>query len=110
MRWYPFAEVVTDVTSKFNKIKASDFKPEGKYKIIDQGKEPIAGYTDHANLVNFNLPPIIIFGDHTRIFKFEKSPVALGADGAKALKVNPDIADALYVFLFLRSIKLKAAG
>jgi len=38
MKLCPFAEVVRDVTSKFNKILKSDYKPEGQYKIIDQGK------------------------------------------------------------------------
>lgn len=110
MKWHPFAEVVSDVTSKFNKIKASAYKTVGQYKIIDQGKEAIAGYTDDENLVNTELPPIIVFGDHTRVIKYEDSPIALGADGAKALKVNSRLANTLYVYYYLRSVKLKEAG
>ncbi len=110
MKWHSFSEVVTDATSKFTKIKASDYHVQGRYKIIDQGKEPIAGYTDDANLVNGQLLPILIFGDHTRVLKYESDPVALGADGAKALWVNPDLANARYVYYYLRSIPIKEAG
>jgi type I restriction enzyme S subunit len=110
MKWHPFSEIVTDATSKFKKIKATDYKPQGKYKIIDQGKGAIAGYTDDANLVNGQLLPVLIFGDHTRVLKYEEEPIALGADGAKALLVNPDLAIPRYVYYYLRSIEIKEAG
>jgi len=110
MKRHSFSEIVTDATSKFTKIKASDYHAQGRYKIIDQGKEPIAGYTDDANLVNGQLLPILIFGDHTRVLKYEDDPIALGADGAKALWVNPDLANARYVYYYLRSIQIKEAG
>jgi type I restriction enzyme S subunit len=110
MKWYSFSEVVTDATSKFKKIKASDYQATGKYKIIDQGKEQIAGYTDDVNLVNDQLLPILIFGDHTRALKYEDEPIALGADGAKALLVNSNLAITRYVYYYLRSIQIKEAG
>lgn len=110
MKWYPFAEVVSDVTSKFRKIKASEYQPAGQFKIIDQGKDAIAGYTSDKTLINDEQLPIIIFGDHTRVLKYEENPIALGADGAKALKVDPEIANTLYVYYYLKSIKLKEAG
>ncbi|MBD8191490.1 restriction endonuclease subunit S [Pseudomonas fluorescens] len=110
MKWHSFSDVVTDATAKFTKIKASDYQAQGRYKIIDQGKERIAGYTDDENLVNSQLLPILIFGDHTRALKYEDDPIALGADGAKALWVNPNLANARYVYYYLRSIEIKAAG
>lgn len=110
MRIYPFSEVITDSTSKFRKIKVSDYKTEGRFKIIDQGQKDIAGYTDDESLINRTHSPIIVFGDHTRALKYEDSPIALGADGAKALSVNPAIANALYVYYYLRTINLKEAG
>ncbi|MBS1158999.1 MAG: Restriction endonuclease subunit-like protein [Proteobacteria bacterium] len=110
MKWHSFSEVVADATAKFKKIKASDYHSKGRYKIIDQGKEAIAGYTDDANLVNGQLLPILIFGDHTRVLKYEDDPIALGADGAKALWVNSKLANARYVYYYLRSIQIKAAG
>jgi type I restriction enzyme S subunit len=110
MKILPFSTIVTDVTSKFNKIKTSDYQLQGKYKIIDQGKEPIAGYTDNVKLVNFLVSPVIVFGDHTRILKYEEDPIVLGADGAKALKVNKDLAYPKYIYYFLSSVKLTDAG
>ena len=110
MKWLPFSEVVTDATAKFKKIKATDYHVQGLYKIIDQGKEAIAGYTDDANLVNGQLLPVVIFGDHTRLLKYVDEPIALGADGAKALWVNPGLANARYVYYYLRSIQIKEAG
>jgi len=110
MRETSFSEVVTDVTSKFKKIKQSDYKKDGLFQIIDQGKEHIAGYTDDEELANGKLPPIIIFGDHTRVFKYVETPIALGADGAKALWINPKIANSRYVFFYLKSVKLSDAG
>lgn len=110
MKKLPFTEVITDVTSKFKKIKQSDYQKSGVFQIIDQGKEYVSGYTDDANLVNQNLSPVIIFGDHTRVLKYVETPIALGADGAKALWVNPKIAYSHYVFFYLKSLKLKDAG
>lgn len=110
MKSLPFSEVVTDVTAKFTKIKASDYHGQGQYKIIDQGKGPVAGYTDDASLVNGHLLPVVVFGDHTRALKYVDEPIALGADGAKALWVNPDLANARYVYYYLRSIQIKEAG
>lgn len=110
MKSHPFSEVVTDVTAKFTKIKASDYQGQGQYKIIDQGKGPVAGYTDDASLVNGQLLPVVVFGDHTRALKYVDEPIALGADGAKALRINSDLASARYVYYYLRSVQIKDAG
>ena len=110
MKSYPFPEVVTDITAKFTKIKASDYQEQGQYKIIDQGKKEVAGYTDDASLVNGQLLPVVVFGDHTRVLKYVAEPIALGADGAKALWANPGLANARYVYYYLRSIQIKEAG
>lgn len=110
MKLHPFSKIITDVTSKFRKIKTSKYKSEGRFRIIDQGQKKIAGFTDDESLINKTHSPIIIFGDHTRVLKYEESPIALGADGAKALAVNPKLANALYIYYYLRSINLKEAG
>lgn len=110
MKSHPFSEVVTDVTARFTKIKASDYQEQGQYKIIDQGKGPVAGYTDDASLVNGHLLPVVVFGDHTRALKYVDELIALGADGAKALWVNSNLASARYVYYYLRSIHIKDAG
>lgn len=110
MKWHPFSAVVTDVTAKFSKVKASAYHDQGQYKIIDQSKDRVAGYTDDASLVSDRLLPVVIFGDHTRVLKYVDEPIALGADGAKALYINPALANARYVYYYLRSVQIKEAG
>ena len=110
MKLLSFNKVISDATSKFRKIKKSNYQTESAYKIVDQGKELVAGYTDKKELVNFDLVPIIIFGDHTRIFKYVSFPIALGADGAKALKCDSSIAWPKYVYFYFKSLELKDAG
>jgi type I restriction enzyme S subunit len=68
------------------KIKKSDYLPVGKYPIIDQGEEKIAGYWNKESDVFENELPVIIFGDHTRRFKFVDQKFVRGADGTKILK------------------------
>ena len=84
--------------------------PIGQYKIVDQGKEFIAGYTNEKKLVNILSSPIIIFGDHTKIFKYIDFPLALGADGAKALTIKNNLADSKYLYYYFRTLKLTDAG
>ena len=98
------------MTSKFNKVQTSEYLKTGQFAIVDQGKNQVAGYTNNESLVNSTLIPIIIFGDHTKILKFVLKPIALGADGAKALLVNPKIAYGKYIYYFLKTVKIKDAG
>jgi len=106
----PFSKVIKDITKNFTKIKKEAYLSRGKYKIIDQGKAFICGYTDDEKLVNFDDIPIIIFGDHTKVFKFIDFPLAIGADGIKVLEIDSKIADTKYVYYFLKSIQLHDAG
>jgi hypothetical protein len=57
----------------------------GSLPVIDQGQEPIAGYTNDCEMAYKGPLPVILFGDHTRIFKYVDFPFALGADGVKVL-------------------------
>jgi type I restriction enzyme S subunit len=107
---YQFLDIVTDITSKFKKVKKKDYLSEGQIRIIDQGQEQIAGYSDDVSLVKPELSPVIIFGDHTKVFKYEKNPLILGADGTKALRVNTMIAHDLYIYYFLKTISFQDAG
>ena len=110
MKKYHFDQVVEDCTSKFHKIKKEDYLQIGQYKIVDQGKEFIAGYTNNKELVNILSSPIIIFGDHTRIFKYVDFPLALGADGAKALSIKNNLADGKYLYYYLKTLRITDAG
>ena len=64
-------------------IKKSAYLSEGKYPIVDQGKDLISGRTnDEESIINEEL---IVFGDHTRCFKYCNFKFARGADGTQIL-------------------------
>ena len=56
--------VPVSVTGKA-KIQSRDYKPSGRFPVIDQGQEPIAGWTDDESAVIDTPLPLIVFGDHT---------------------------------------------
>lgn len=91
------------------KLQTKDYKPAGKYPIIDQSQDLIAGWTDDDEAVISSPLPIIIFGDHTRAFKYVDFPFVRGADGTQLLKPRQDI-DALYFFYACRAIDLPSRG
>lgn len=91
------------------KIQSRDYKPSGRFPVIDQGQEQIAGWTDDVNAVIEMPLPLVVFGDHTRAFKFLDTPFARGADGTQLLRPKPDI-DPLFFFYACRAIDLPARG
>ena len=64
-----FTDIFDDVTKLGTKLKTDEYEKVGKYLIIDQGQNSVAGYTDKENGF-FDDVPAIIFGDHTRIIKY----------------------------------------
>jgi len=105
----PFTDAIEDVTSGNLKTPQSEFLAEGKFPIVDQGKELVAGYgNDPARLCKAELPAII-FGDHTRCFKYIDFPFCIGADGVKVLRPKIE-SDEKYLFHFLRQAQLTDAG
>lgn len=99
-----------DASSNKIKIPQNNFQVKGKYPIIDQGAEYIAGYTDDLSKVYKGELPVIIFGDHTRIFKFVDFPFALGADGTKILVPKKSILDSKYFYYFLNKLIIESHG
>jgi type I restriction enzyme S subunit len=107
----PFSECIEKtVTSNRFKIPQSKFLDKGKYAIIDQSVEFIAGYTDDSSKIYEDDLPVVIFGDHTRIFKFIDFPFALGADGTRILVPKNDILNPKYFYFFLRGLRLENHG
>lgn len=104
-----FDEVFVDKTKYGTKLKTSDYKKCGKYPIIDQGQETIAGYTDAEDGV-FKEVPVIIFGDHTRVIKYVDKPFFLGADGVKVLRSKYLDANYRYLFYALLNLKIPNTG
>ncbi|HIP49193.1 MAG TPA: hypothetical protein EYG92_09550, partial [Lutibacter sp.] len=70
------------------KLKSSQFQENGKYPIIDQSQNKIAGWSDDEKAIVKNDFPLIIFGDHTCVLKIVENPFVQGADGIKILKGN----------------------
>ena len=81
-----FSKIFTVIPDSKSKIKSSSYQKSGKYAVVDQGKELIAGYTDSPPTVDQNSLPVIVFGDHTRAVKYINFPFTAGADGTQILK------------------------
>jgi len=91
------------------KLQTQDYRPSGRYPIIDQGQTRIAGWTDdQSGLIAQNLP-VVVFGDHTRALKFVDFPFVRGADGTQVLKPKAGI-DPLFFYYALRAIELPSRG
>ena len=92
-----------------NKILKSDFLQKGKYPIIDQSENFIAGYwNNEQDLFRVN-KPVVVFGDHTRIFKFIDFDFVIGADGIKILLPNEKW-NSKFFFYLLNSLEIKNLG
>ena len=105
----PFDAVIADESGGNVKTPQSEFLPAGRYAVVDQGKELIAGYVnDEARLCRARLPAIV-FGDHTRCVKYVDFPFCMGADGVKVLRPKID-ADVKYLYHYFRQLRLTEGG
>jgi len=104
-----FCEVFDDYTSRCRKIPKEEYLSNGKYIVIDQGKNSIAGYTNVDDGL-FEDVPAIVFGDHTRIIKYVDEPFFLGADGVKLLKSKIKDANYKYLYYALRNARIPDTG
>ena len=104
-----FDEVLKDCTKLGTKIPTGEYLENGKYPIIDQGQNDIAGYYDSDSGLFENVPAIV-FGDHTRVVKYVDKPCFLGADGVKLLcPVDKDI-NCKYLFYQLSYADIPNTG
>lgn len=105
----PFEEVFADESGGNIKTPQSEYKTEGRFPVVDQGKSLIAGYVDDEQRICGGGKPAIIFGDHTRCVKFVDAPFCMGADGVKVLRPKID-ADLKYLYYYLKQLRLPDAG
>ena len=68
------------------KVQKSEFLEQGKFPIVDQSQNGIAGYWNDAAAVFHISKPVVLFGDHTRALKYVDFDFVLGADGVKILQ------------------------
>ena len=92
-----------------HKIQKTNFQESGRFPIMDQSQNPIAGWTDDESALVHSAKPLVIFGDHTCSVKLSNHPFAQGADGIKILQTD-DSLDPHYLFYTLRSRPLESEG
>jgi len=102
--------LVENSVGRKNQINGSEILPFGKYPVIDQGQDFIAGYCDDETKLVKDELPLVIFGDHTRCFKFVDFPFILGADGTKVLKPNSELFDSKFYYFALLSLDIQNRG
>lgn len=108
---YEFSDCLIDNNvGRANQINASEIKKEGRFPVVDQGQDFIAGYSDAENKLVQDGLPYVIFGDHTRCFKFIDFPFIVGADGTKVLSPNPKLFDPKYFYYQLLSFDIPSRG
>ncbi|MDR1776674.1 MAG: restriction endonuclease subunit S [Desulfovibrio sp.] len=90
-------------------IPKSGYSATGRWPVVDQGQQIIAGYTDDEQKIITSKKPLIIFGDHTRAFKYVDFEFALGADGTKPL-LAADGFHPKFLFFALSALDVPSRG
>jgi type I restriction enzyme S subunit len=101
---------VKNKVGRKSQIPAKDIAKVGRFPVVDQGQEFVAGYCDdESRVIDFDLP-LIIFGDHTRCFKYVDFPFVLGADGTKVLLPNKKLYDPKFYYFAMLALELPSRG
>lgn len=106
--WYKIESLVETITPPI-KIQKTSFAESGRFPIIDQSQDDIAGWTDDETALVRPNKPLVIFGDHTCAVKLIATPFAQGADGIKILKTQ-DSLDPQFLYFLLRARPLGSGG
>lgn len=91
------------------KLQKENYLQSGRYPIIDQSQNEIAGWTDDAAAIIHPEKPFVIFGDHTCAVKLVRQPFAQGADGIKVIRTTDELMPE-FLFYFLKTHPLEADG
>jgi type I restriction enzyme M protein len=108
---YPWCkiELLVETITPPVKIQKTVFGETGRFPIIDQSQEEIAGWTDDESSLIRPSKPLVVFGDHTCAVKFVETPFAQGADGIKILH-TVDTLDPRFLYYILRIRPLESNG
>jgi type I restriction enzyme M protein len=108
---FPWCRVdsLVKVITPPTKIQKTSFSESGRFPIIDQSQEDIAGWTDDESALIHPSRPLVIFGDHTCAVKLIDRPFAQGADGIKIL-ATVDTLDPRFFYYLLRTRPLESSG
>jgi type I restriction enzyme M protein len=106
--WRTVESLVETVTPP-TKIQKTAFGIAGRFPIIDQSQDAIAGWTDDESALVRPTKPLVIFGDHTCAIKLVETPFAQGADGIKILQTIEAL-EPRFLFHVLRARPLESDG
>jgi len=105
-----FNKCINKERIKVGNVKKQNYKKSGKFPIVDQGQNLIAGYWDVADDVYKGKLPVIIFGDHTRIVKYVEFPFVCGADGTKIILPNLNLIYPKFFYYALKNTDIPSRG
>ncbi len=103
-----FGEVSSTITPPA-KIQAGDFSDVGRYPVIDQSQNAIAGRTDDESTLVDGTNGLVIFGDHTCAVKFINERFAQGADGIKIIQAGERL-EPKFIYFYLLSQPIEQDG
>lgn len=85
----PFSGALERLNAKDSQIQTSEYHATGRFPVIDQGKDPVVGFSDLDDRL-FECPDggVIVFGDHTCIAKFVDFDFVIGADGTQIIRAK----------------------
>jgi type I restriction enzyme S subunit len=101
-----YEAILSTVSAKKHQINSSRYLKDGKYPVVDQGKQIVVAFSNDEEKV-FICPDegVIIFGDHTRELKYVDFNFVVGADGTQVLTaVNNNCTRFLYYQLSKKEI------
>jgi type I restriction enzyme M protein len=108
MSFFKVSDLLQDVRLS-NKVQKNQFLSAGRYPIVAQSENFIAGYwNDDADVFRVKTP-LVLFGDHTRRFKYVDFDFVLGADGVKVLQFDERVLPR-YAYFALSALKLRDLG
>jgi type I restriction enzyme S subunit len=91
-------------------VLSSEINATGRFPVVDQGQEFIAGYSDEEHKVIRDDLPLVIFGDHTRCVKYVDFPFIIGADGTKVLKPDTELFDPKFFYYAVLGLNIPNRG
>ena len=108
---FGFNEIFTTISTKDHQINKAEYETEGRYPVVDQGKQLIAGYSNKTGKV-LVCPKdgLVVFGDHTREIKFINFDFIVGADGTQLLTAKSENAGIKYLFYYLLNKEIHSDG
>ena len=108
---YNFFMIFKVLSSQKYQIKKLKYFSVGKYPVIDQGKEFIAGYyNDEEKVIKCPKDGIIVFGDHTREIKFINFDFVVGADGTQLLVSSNESILTYFLYYLLLNMNIPNDG